>query len=301
MLLKNGERYILQKNEIDAVKKHFHNKFPVKVTYPPERIVKSRSRHNKLPDKPNSISFDWLQNVKTDKGTEEWRYAESVTTDNKGNKHYFPKKFKFKGAIFLGLKDIEKIYFLLRKSEYTKDGDNEGKIKKCMFEDLVTEAEKKAEQKKLAVKISSLLYGEKGIGLPPERLRELAKAMLIRNTDDLTDNQLRIAIDSKIGESKDGVDRFLSLVNNDKDIKVRFAIQTVLDSNKLVFNTAKKGWYWEIEEGKPQFADVRVTPGENAQEALVRAYTTNEDFRHDVNAVILTGQKVSKEENSEEE
>ena len=300
MLYKNGERYILQKNEIDALKRQFHNTFPVKVTYPPERIVKSRSRHNRLPDKPNSISFDWLQDVKTEKGTEEWRYTERVTVDNKGIKHYYPKKFKFKGAVMLGEKDIEKIYFLFKKSEYCKGGENEGRITKCMFEDLVTEAQKLAQKKKLATTISSLLYGEKGIGLPAARLKELAKAMFVKNVDALSEDQIRIALDSKIGESKDGINRFLDLVNDNEDTKVRFAIQTVVDSGKLKYNTAKKGWYWEIDGQKPQFA-VKVGPGQNAQEVLVHEYTTSGDFRHDVNAVILTGQKGKENDNTGDE
>jgi len=58
MLYKNDVIFELSRfpKEIEKIEKHFHGKFPVKVVYPSDRIVKSRLKHNVLPDKPNSIS-----------------------------------------------------------------------------------------------------------------------------------------------------------------------------------------------------------------------------------------------------
>jgi hypothetical protein len=69
MLYKNGEPYQLVESEIKEIERYFHNKFPVKIAYPQERIKPNKL--NRLPDKPNSVSFDLKSLVKTDKGSQE--------------------------------------------------------------------------------------------------------------------------------------------------------------------------------------------------------------------------------------
>jgi hypothetical protein len=297
MLYKNDELYKMDDNERKSLLKFFHDKFPVKVVYPPERIVKSRLKHNRLPDKPNSISFDLVSTVryrKTAEGkstpipSEIWRYATSMSTDKNGNKKYLPKKFKFNGARFLGLSDIELIFFLLRKSEFCKEGDNQGKIVKFMFEDLVSAAEKKAAKKSLAVKIDTLLYGEKS--LPVKRLRELAKAMFVHSVDELSDAQVRIALDDKIAHSKDGVDKFLSMIDADMEISSRGSIQKVIDSGKLHYDSGKRTWFWKTENSRPEFI-CKVIPGAHPEEVLVELYVGDKSFRGDIDAFNLTGRK----------
>jgi len=290
MLYKNDFPYELSRfpKEVEALKKHFHNKFPVKVVYPPERIMKSRLKHNRLPDKPNSISVDFWTTVKTTQGTETWRYAETVTVDNTGKKRYSPKKFRFNGALFLDLNDIEKIYFLYKKSPYCKGGENQGKIVKFMFEDLVSEAEKKATKKAEAVKIANLLYGPKGLGLPMEKLREVAKAMFIRNIDSLEDAQVRLAVEQKIESGKDGARRFFSMIDRGEQTESRLAIQKVIDLEKLYYYEPKRTWFWKT-DGERDKQACRVGPGLNAYEEIVNLYVGDREFREDVNALILTG------------
>lgn len=304
MLLKNDAPYFLNKVDIDAVKKHFHNKFPVKVIYPPSRIIPSKLKHNRLPDKPNSIAFDFKATVKTPTGTEVWRYYENMYIDNKGMKHYAPKKFRFSGQEFLEEGDIEKIFFLLYKCPYrfrdedkrpksksdvgSPEEEKQGRIVKFMFEDLVTEAEKKAEKKQLAAKIDTLIF-DPDRGLSTLKLRQVAKAMNVPNVDLLTDAQVRVHLDTRIGNRKPEIDRFLEMIDSELELSTRVDIQKVLDMDLLRYDDIKKTWYWKIEGQKGGKSLVRVTPGLNAQEALYQLYQGDDNFRQDIKAILLSG------------
>jgi hypothetical protein len=286
MLYKNDEQIKLNKAEIDSIVKHFHGKFPVKIVYPQERIVKSRLAHNRLPDSPNSISFDLKSIVKTENGAEVWRYAEQVIIDNGGKKRYVPKKFRFNGARFLERNDIELIYFLLNKSEHCKGGKNQGRMVKFVFEDLVTEAEKKAEKKELETKIGMLLYN-KDMGLSEERLRLVAKAYFIKNVDELTLPQVKILLEAEIHKSKSGADKFFDMVNADEELNSRASIQKAVDMKLLVYDLDKKAWGWKTAEGKIEQI-CKVPPTETPNDALYKTFMGNNEFREDVQAALLT-------------
>lgn len=300
MLYKNEVVYPLLQKDIDSIEKFFHNKFPVKVVYPPNRIVASKLKHNRLPDKPTSISFDLRATVKTPNGTEVWRYAENVLLDGMGKKKYMPKKFRYDGDRNLTRNDIELIFFLLRKSEYCLGGDNEGRMTKFMFEDLVTEAEKKSDLKKQEAKIIGLLYGD-DFGLSEIRLRELAKAYFIGGVDNLALAQVRNALSDKIHETKDSPDKFFAMVNADDQIKTRVNIQKAMDLGLLKYDQMKKTWFWQGKSDKGTTTTVcKVPPNKSASEALYDYYLGDEGFREDVQAVLLTkNPKAAKEKEPE--
>ena len=289
MLYKNDVIYELSRHEkeVEALEKYFHNKFPVKVVYPPDRIVPSRLKHNRLPDKPASISFDYKAIVKTDVGIEVWRYAENVLVDGKGEKKYMPKKFRFNGSRWLKRNDIELIYFLLRKSEYCMGGDNQGTMVKFMFEDLVTEAEKKVEKKALESRIDSLIFN-KDLCLPEERLRKVASALFIPNVESLTLAQVKIVIDSKIHATKDGIDKFFDMVNADEEISARSSVQKAIDLDLLQFDTLKKVWFWRTEGEKGITQICKVPPSKTPINALFEFYSGNQSFQDDVRAVLIS-------------
>lgn len=312
MLYKNDEPYKLDAKEVEATKKFFHNKFPVKVVYPPERIVKSRLPHNRLPDKPNSMSFDLKSIVKSgDKGTEIWRYADDVIIDTKGRKKYTPKKFRFNGSRFLKEEDIELIFFLLRKSEYRVIGDDElakdKKLKqttspKFMFEDLVTEAEKKAEAKALESRISVLLYN-KELGLPEEKIRKVAKAYAIKGVDSLTIAQVKILLDNKIHDKKlGGPDKFFDMVDAGAELEARSSIQSLEDMKLIHYDLAKKTWFWNAmgEQGRTQIT--KVSRADAPMEVLFDLYNGDQSFREEVDALLISkGRKVKKEKKEDDE
>jgi hypothetical protein len=286
MLYKNDEQIKLNKAEIDSLVKHFHGKFPVKIIYPQERIIPSKLKHNRLPDKPNSISFDLKAIVKTENGAEVWRYAEQVIIDNGGKKKYVPKKFRFSGSRFLERNDIELIYFLLNKSEYCRGGKNQGKMVKFVFEDLVTEAEKRAEKKEIDTKIDMLLYN-KDMGLPEERLRLVAKAYFIKNVDELTLSQVKNTLNDRIHDGKSGPDKFFDMVNADEELNTRASIQKAIDMQLLVYDLGKKTWEWKTSEGKREQI-CKVPPTKAPQDALFDVFMGDKGFREDVQAALLT-------------
>ncbi len=290
MLYKNDEPYKLdtRPEERKEIEKFFHNKFPVKVIYPPERVHKNRLKHNagKL-DQPKSISFDLKSTVRTEKGTEVWRYAENVITDNKGNKKYTPKKFLFSGARYLRKVDIELIYFLLKKSEYCKGGDNEGPIVKFMFEDLVSAAEKKAEKKEIETKVSNLIYS-KEVGLPENRLRAVAVAFcgISTSKDEYTLAQVKMLLYDKIMSTPEGPDRFFNMTEN--EINARMDIQKVIDMGVLKFNDVKRTWSWQTTGEKGSMQICKVAPNKTPEETIYDTYLVDQTFRDDMKAVLLT-------------
>jgi len=285
MLYKNDVIYDLSKAklEIEEIEKYFHNKFPVKVVYPSERIVESRLKHNRLPDKPNSISFDLKATVKTDKGTEVWRYAEQVVTDDRGRKQYLPKKFRYNGARYLERTDIELIFFLLRKSTFCQGGDNEGRRVKFVFEDLVSEAEKQAARKETENKLATLLYN-KETGLSEERLRLVAKAYFVKNVDELTISQVRIILDGKVHRSKDGPEKFFKMVNADVELNARQSIQKAVDMGLIV--SGAKEWAWKTPEGKTEHI-CNIPPTRSADDVIYDTYKGDDGFRKDLMAALL--------------
>lgn len=290
MLYKNDEPYKLSPNDIKGIEDFFHNKFPLRVIYPPERIQKPKNAHNKRPDKPNSISFDLRAVVRTNTGTEVWRYAENVTVDERGIKRFTPKKFIFNGIRMLDRKEIELIFFLKKKSPYCLGGDNQGSMVKFMFEDLVTEAEKKVARKKIQSKIDVLLYNE-DLGLKEDRLRSIAKAYFIKGVDGMSLAQVKMSLDQVINATKDGPGKFFEMVNADGEIKARSTITQAIDKGVIVLSTSGKTklWTWKTKEGSETIC--RVPPDKKPDEALYEYYLGNKSFQEDVNAVLLSGNK----------
>jgi hypothetical protein len=295
MLYKNGEPYSLVETEIKAIERFFHNKFPVKITYPPERIKKSTLKHNRLPDKPNSISFDLKALVRTDKGTQEWRYAENVLLDNVGRKRYVPRKFKYSGVRLLDRNEIELIYFLLKKSPYRvideaelKDDKElkQTKNPKFRFEDLVTEAEKKVEKKQMEAKLGGMLYGE--YALPDVTIKGLATACGIPNVEDFTMNQVKLHLEDYIRRSKEGPALFFDMVGDEDTIKIRGSIQKVIDKKILEYDNIKKLWVWKTKTGKEQVKGGKVPPTHTALDHLYDLYKIDERFREDIQAVLVS-------------
>lgn len=290
--------------EIKGVENHFHGKFPVKVVYPPDRVKKSRLAHNRLPDQPNSISFDYKAVVKTPKGVQVWRYAENVITDVKGHKRYVPKKFLYDGIRHLQRNDIELIFFLLRKSEYCLGGDNYQGTPKFMFEDLVTAAEKRAEKKRIETKVNNLLYDEE-YALTEDKLRAVARAYQITGVDELRLAQIKNILSDKIFATAEGPDAFFTMIEDDEQIKARQSISKAMEMGILKCDTDKRQWYWQA-KGENGISNIcKVPPTKTPATALYDFYLGNTGFREDLKAALMTsnpkaGKKVAETADKEE-
>lgn len=287
MLYKNDEPYKLAPNDLATIKKRFHDKWPLKIVYTPERIVKSRSPQNKLPDKPNSMSWPLTSVVRSESGTEQWRYAENVTIKEHGVKKFTPRNFRFTGNLSFNRTDIELVWFLYTKSEYCRGGLNQGRTIKFMFEDLINDAEVKAEKESLAAQVKALIYG-KDFGLSEERLRALAKAYFIKGVDELTFAQVKIAIEHAImRDPKEGYTKFVEMTDMNELIAARSKIQNMVDMGFLLFDATKKEWIWLDGEKKPDRI-CKVPPAMSASDAIYDYYMGNKDFQETVDLAAKT-------------
>jgi len=288
MLYKNDVIWELERHpkELEAVREHFHKKFPVKVVYPKERIIPSRLAHNRLPDKPNSISFDLKAVVKTVSGAEVWRYAEEIVVDNKGNKRYIPKKFRFDGIRYLQETDIELIYFLYAKSEHCQGGLNQVKIVKFMFEDPIGDAEKRVMKEAMDLKIKRLIF-DPDAALPEEKIRAVARAFFVRNVDSHTLPEVKIILDKKIEKTKDGIKRFLEMVQNDEELKNRVYIQDAIDKKIIFSDEGLRKWYWKLPDGSGKII-CTVPPSKNMYDAIFDLFEGDDAFRADLKASLIS-------------
>jgi len=287
MLYKNEEPYKLAPTDVKTINERFHGKWPLTIIYPPERIVPSRSKQNKLPDKPNSMSWPLTATVKTKLGTDQWRYAENVIIKEHGLKKYTPKNFRFNGRRPFEETDIELVWFLYTKSQYCKGGENQGKTIKFMFEDLITDAERKAERESLISGVKTMIWN-KDFGLSEERLRALAKAYFIKNVDNLTFAQVKMAIEHQVmRDPQHGHQKFMEMTNMEELIVIRGKIQEIVDKGYLKYDVVKKEWLW-LEEGKKATKIIKVPPSADPNDAMYDYYMGNKEFQETVDLIGKT-------------
>ena len=292
MLYKNDELYKLTKGDIDQIRKTFR-KFPIRLTYPEGRIVKSKLAHNRLPDKPTSISFPLRGVAKSDTGTDIWRYAENKIVANNGKVRYLPVNFSFSGMQILQDTDMELIWFLQTKSPYILGGANyNGKTPKAIFEDLINKAEIKAQKMAEMATVQALIHSPK-VGLTPDKLRKVAKAYFINGVDELTDAQVKIAIDMEVQRDKtNGITKFMDMVEGERMLDVRAIIQSAIDRSIIKFVPKTREWVWVDPDKKNKMERIfQSTPAKDPHEALLDYYFGDKLFAQNLNS-ILRGDKI---------
>ena len=291
MLYKNDEQYKLTAADKKLVVTKF-KKFPVRLTYPEDRIKVSPSKHNKLPDKPNSISFPLRATVKTGMGSDEWRYAENRTVDGKGMVKYSPTHFALTGTFILQENDIELIWFLYTKSPYVLGGENyNGRPAKCVFEDVVGKAELNALREEEMATVKALIYSSK-MGLKEADLRRVAKAYFIPNVDDMTFAQVKLALNVEINRDRQhGADRFLKMIDAEKHLETRAVLQEAIDRKLIKYTINKREWVWLNSAGRASGVIARVVVGTDPNEALTDYYMADKEFQANLQG-SLKGDKV---------
>ncbi|HUX58712.1 MAG TPA: hypothetical protein VMV77_17205, partial [Bacteroidales bacterium] len=202
---------------------------------------------------------------------------------------------------YLDRGDIDLIYFLLFKSEYCKGGMNQGKMVKFMFEDLVTEAEKKAETRVLRGKIDTLLFSKEE-GLSEEKLRLVARAYFIKNVDEYSRAQIGSLIEQKIHASRDGTTKFFDMVDDDIELNKRNSIQRAIDRKIIFYDMGRKTWFWSTPEGKTELI-CKVPPSKSDYDAIYDVFMGDQGFRDNLQSALKTPEpkekkgKVMAEEN----
>lgn len=282
MLYENRKQYELSDHQIGLVHKELN--LPVRLVYTREQVKKSKL--NPVPDKPASINIPLKVNLRTVKGLTEYRYAENIVQDAKGNIKYTPHSFSFFGDALLTELDIEFIWFILFWCPYCKNNKlkpEQRKRPRFEIEDAVTKAEIEASQKRDITRVNTMIY-DRDVGLSEEDLRKIAKAYFIPNVDDLTRAQVELTLESKIfteeRRKKEGFKRFLDMAKAKDQLETKGKIQTAVDREIMKYFPPRKMWMWLDENGKGSQEICRITGGKSPYEALHDWMGANEEFRN---------------------
>ena len=291
MLYKNGELYKMTPKDHGEIKKRYP-KFPIRLVYPENRVKKSRSKHNTLPDKPNSISFPFNATVKTKTGTEVWRYAENKIEGTNGRTIFTPPNLILRGVMVLQEEDIELVYWLVKCCPFLEGGDNWNKrTPKCSIEDLVGAAEKKAMKEEQLANVKALIFSSR-VGLGEEKLKLIAKAYFIKDVDELTFAQVKLAVEHEINRDKrTGYKKFMDLVDAEQVLNVKASLQDAIDQDIITYMVAKKTWAWVTGQGKKNEPIVTIAAAANPHEALYDYFMGNRGFAQEL-VSALKGQSV---------
>ena len=273
------------------MKKRFP-KYPIRLIYPESRVRPSRSKHNRLPDKPNSISFPLHATVKTETGTQSWRYAENKIEGTNGRTIYQPHNLILRGSMILQNTDIELVYWLVKCCPFLEGGENwNKKTPKCVIEDLVGAAEKKAIKEEEMATVKAMIYSSK-MGLGEKKLRQIAKAYFIPEVEELSFAQVKLAVENTVSRDKiNGVRKFLDMAEADQVLTVRAALQDAVDQKVITYMVPKKTWAWVSGPGKKNIPICQIGAAADPSEALYDFYLGNRGFAQELVAAIK-GEKV---------
>ena len=291
MLYKNDEQYKMTPQEFKDLKKKFP-KFPILLIYPAVRVKPSRSKHNRLPDKPNSISFPFTATVKTDTGADVWRYADNKIIGTNGRTIWQPHNLILRGSMILQSTDIEMIYWLVKCCPFLEGGENwNKKVPKCVIEDLVGAAEKKAIKEEEMATVKAMIYSSK-MGIGEKKLRLLAKAYFINDVEELSFAQVKLAVENTISRDKNGgVSKFLEMAEASQVMEVRSNLQSAIDTKVITYMVAKKTWAWVTGNGLKNQPICQIGAVADPAEALYDYYLGNRGFAQELVAA-LKGEKV---------
>lgn len=298
MLYKNDEMYKLIAADHKFINNRFH-KFPITLTYPEKRVRPSRLSHNRLPDKPNSISFPLHATVKTETGTQSWRYCENRMIGTDGKIIWQPHNLILRDSIVLQKTDIELIYWLVKFCPFLEGGENfNGKVPKCAIEDLAGKASKRALHEEQKADVKALIYSQK-VGLGESRLREIAKAYFIPEVNELTYDQVKLAVESMISRNKrTGYQEFLDMVDSEQTLLVRGRLQQAIDDKIIIYMAPKNTWAWVTDTGKKNVPICTVSGASEPNSAIYDFYMGNRSFAQSLDAALV-GEKVVAAEGAE--
>lgn len=291
MLYKNDEIYKMTDKDHREINKKYP-KFPIRLTYPESRVKPSKSKHNRLPDQPNSISFPLLAGVKTDRGEENWRFAKNKIIGTNGRTIWQPHNLILRGSMILEQSDIELVFWLVKCCPFLQGGENwNEKVAKCVIEDLRGAAEIKAKKEEEMATVKAMIYSPT-MGMGEKKLRLVAKAYFIRDVNELSYAQVKLAVESTIMRDKrTGIKKFLDLVEAEQVISVRSNLQSAVDRELITYMVTDKRWAWVTGKGQKNEPICQISAGADPSEALYDYYLGNRGFAQELVA-SLKGKKV---------
>jgi hypothetical protein len=286
MLYKNDEIYKMTNENHREINK-MYPKFPIRLIYPEGRVKKSRSKHNRLPDKPNSISFPLKAAVKTDKGVENWRYAENKIIGTNGRTIWQPHNLILRGSMILESSDIELIFWLVKCCPFLQGGENwNEKVAKCVIEDLRGAAEIKAKKEEEMATVKAMIYSST-MGMGEKKLRLVAKAYFVMGVDELSYAQVKLAVENTIMRNKrTGIKDFLEMVEAEQVVSVRSSLQNAIDRELITYMVTNKQWAWVTGQGRKNEPICQIGAGADPSEALYDYYLGTRGFAQELVAAL---------------
>lgn len=286
MLYKNDEIYKMTNEDHREINKKYP-KFPIRLIYPESRVKPSRSKHNRLPDKPNSISFPLKAAVKTERGVENWRYAENKIIGTNGRTIWQPHNLILRGSMILESSDIELVFWLVKCCPFLQSGENwNKKVPKCVIEDLRGAAEIKAKKEEELADVKAMIYSPK-MGMGEKKLRLVAKAYFIKDVNDLSYAQVKLAVENTIMRNKNtGIKDFLEMVEAEQVISVRSNLQSAIDRELITYMVSNKNWAWVTGQGRKNEPICQIGAGADPSEALYDYYLGNRGFAQELVAAL---------------
>ena len=210
-----------------------------------------------------------------------------------GREVWSPHNLILRGTMVLQQHDIELVFWLVNCCPFLEGGKNwNGKPPKCAIEDLRGQAERKAQREEELATVKALIYSSK-VGLGEKKLRLVAKAYFIRDVEELSYAQVKLAVENQIQRDKrNGVKKFLDLIDADQAIEVRANLQKAIDMEIITFMPQKKIWAWVTEKGKKNVPIASISGSADQYEALYDYYMGNRKFAQEV-VSVLKGEKVT--------
>lgn len=214
----------------------------ISVVYPEEYI--RYNKENKKPDKPASFKISFRDFLKSETGSQEWRYCTGTQQMPNRVTKYFPSFFLFEGSWVLGKGDIDLIYYLMKVYSRLKGGGNSGTQKPYIkIENKADEAKAANEntRKRLFIENAILNSIEEG-GLGDEGVRSLAKSLFIPGASTKPEIEvIRAECIKLIKTQRDGYDLVKKAYDESRSGESEFKelVQELIDNN--VVGVIQKG------------------------------------------------------------
>ena len=188
--------------------------------------------------------------------------------------------------------DIELVFWLHNCCPFLQGGLNwNKKTPKCVIEDLVGAAERKAIKEAEMATFKAMIYSP-DMGLKESKLRQLAKAYFISDVEELSFAQVKLAVENMVTRDRNnGIKKFLDMAEAKQVMEVRANLQSAIDSKIITYMIAKKTWAWVTANGLKNEPICQIGAVADPTEALYDYYLGNRSFAQELVAA-LKGEKV---------
>lgn len=256
--------------------------------YPKKYEVPNRHDPTKI-DRPRAFRIKYSCTLSTPTGTESWVYAKSIGRDKKGAPRYNPPSRRFTGDLYLGIRDIDEIFFLIDKYPRTESGKASSNLPKFIaIHDVEVEARTDIAENRSRIVIESMLYLEESKGGLSERdIRNLALKLRLPGHDTKATVILRTelrkvlmtmqggagVLDEYVSSKSDkAVSKTVNEISSDYNV-LKAEASGVIEFYKVAGHT---GWRW-LKSGKPDGKIMSVKNEDTRYEELVVFLTENEE------------------------